>query len=255
MRTMRWLVGDLQGCARELDDLLEQVRFDPGRDELWSVGDLINRGPDSLATLRLWRDVGGKAILGNHEIYAIRAHAGTVDRKRDTLDGLFSAPDAAEWMARLSRLPVMVRLEGPVEGTDVWAVHAGMHPRWSDPGVVAGLLAGDERDEDWWCSENVAFATRARCCTPEGKMSKHSGPPEACPEGFSPWDRYYRGPERVVHGHWAARGYYRTEKTLGLDSGCVYGGPLTAWCHEEDRIEQVPSRASGHGPLRFDLGR
>ena len=68
---MRWFIGDLQGCAREFDDLLRKIRFDPQVDEVWCVGDLVNRGPDSLAAVRLWRDIGGHGVVGNHDVYAL----------------------------------------------------------------------------------------------------------------------------------------------------------------------------------------
>ena len=88
---------------------------------------------------------------------------------------------------------------------------------------------------------DVSFATRVRCCTPEGERCRETGPPEECLVPYRPWDEFYTGDLLVVHGHWARRGHYRGERTLGLDSGCVYGGALTAWCHEEDRIVQVPA--------------
>jgi len=88
----------------------------------------------------------------------------------------------------------------------------------------------------------VACATRIRCCKPDGERHRFTGPPDGCPAGFVPWDTLYRGPTLIVHGHWAMRGYFRTERVLGLDSGCVYGGPLSAWCQDEDRVVQVPAR-------------
>ena len=83
-----------------------------------------------------------------------------------------------------------------------------------------------------------------RCCTPEGKRSSFDREPEGCPDPYRPWDQLYTGSTLVVHGHWARRGHYRRDNVLGLDSGCVYGGKLTAWCQEEDRIVQVPSQQS-----------
>ena len=251
---MRWVVGDIQGCAREFDDLLERVRFNPSRDEVWSVGDLINRGPDSLATLVLWRDVGGRALLGNHEVYALRAHAGRSRRKRDTLDALFRSQDAESWFTRLRDLPVLVHLPGSGGTNDAWIVHAGLDPRWRDLEQVAARVNPGPHDDEWLESDEVSCATRQRCCTADGRRSRHAGPPRECPEPFRPWDEFYAGPALVVHGHWARRGYYRGPRTMGLDSGCVYGGALTAWCQEEERIVEVPSRESGRGPLRFDLG-
>jgi bis(5'-nucleosyl)-tetraphosphatase (symmetrical) len=209
---MRWVLGDVQGCAREMDDLIRWVRFDAQRDELWCLGDLVNRGPDSLAALRLWRDVGGKSLLGNHDIYALLAHARRRPRKRDTLDALFDAPDADTLLAGLRGLPVLAHLRDDDGVRSAWLVHAGLDPRWTDLDAAAG---------------------------------RHSGRPEECPPPFRPWDRFYEGRTLVVHGHWARRGAYRGKRTMGLDSGCVYGGMLTGWCLEEDRIVQVPARDRG----------
>ncbi|MFY0534815.1 hypothetical protein [Nannocystis pusilla] len=89
--------------------------------------------------------------------------------------------------------------------------------------------------------------TRVRCCTASGERSKFDRKAEDCPPPYRPWDEFYRGEPMVIHGHWAWRGHYRGPKTMGLDSGCVYGGPLTAWCQDEDRVEQVQSRGGDGG--------
>ena len=257
---VRWIVGDLQGCAEELDDLLERIGFDLGRDELWAVGDLINRGPASLATLRRWHELGGRGVIGNHEIYALLAHAGRWPRKQDTLDELFADPELDTWMARLRALPALQFLPGDRQAgvRDVWLVHGGLDPRWLDLHALARALEAAAHDDDWLERDEVSFATRVRCCTREGERNRFDRAPEDCPPPFRPWDAFYAeqaeqaeqaervadqaAPPRVVHGHWAWRGHYRSEHVIGLDSGCVYGGPLTAWCMEEDRIVQVPSR-------------
>jgi bis(5'-nucleosyl)-tetraphosphatase (symmetrical) len=243
------LVGDVQGCARELDDLLRRIRFEPGRDELWCLGDLVNRGPDSLAALRLWRDVGGRALVGNHDVYALLAHSGSRPRKEDTLEALFRAPDADELLAHLREQPLLVHLDGRGETGPVWIVHAGLHPSWDDLHQVERRTGAAPHDDTWLQRSEVKFATRVRCCTAEGKRCPHPGPPETCPPPHRPWDDYYRGSVRIVHGHWARRGAYRGPRTIGLDSGCVYGGPLTAWCQDDGRIVQVPARETG-GPVR-----
>lgn len=240
---MRWLIGDLQGCAGPFERLLEEIRFDPARDELWCLGDLVNRGPDSAAAVRLWRDVGGHGILGNHDVYALRAAAGSVKRKRDTLDDLMQAADRDVLFDAIRALPVLVHLPAPVPSAqDVWIVHAGLLPSWGDLHQLASAIEGSDHDDAWLTSELVNAATRVRFCTPDGKSNRESGPPGSCDEPYRPWDTYYRGDDLVVHGHWARRGYYRGERTMGLDSGAVYGGPLTAWCQDEDRIVQVPGQ-------------
>ena len=107
------------------------------------------------------------------------------------------------------------------------------------PTLLADRVNSAEHDDAWLRSEPVNAATRLRCCNAAGEPVRFSGPPEECPQGYRPWDDFYRGESLIVHGHWAQRGYYRGTRTMGLDSGCVYGGALTAWCQEEDRIVQV----------------
>lgn len=240
---MRWLVGDVQGCFREFETLLREIRFDPDRDELWCLGDLVNRGPDSLAAVRLWRDLGGKGLIGNHEIHALRVRSGAVRKPLPALETFFSAPDADELLGLLRGLPVLVHLPSAGKGPDAWIVHAGLHPRWTDLAAVAADLNEGVHDDRWLASEGVSFATSVRCCDETGSRCKHAGPPEDCPDGFLPWNEFYRGDTLVVHGHWARRGFYREGNVLGLDSGCVYGGPLTAWCQDEDRVVQVACRS------------
>jgi len=239
---MRWVVGDVHGCAFELDRLLTKIGFDPARDELWSVGDLVNTGPDSLATLRLWRDVGGRAVLGNHDIYALRVNDGKRQRRPDTLAELFVADDADMLFERLRTQPILARLEAKGNVRPVWLVHAGLHPAWDDLAGVAQRVNPGPHDEAWITSPWVSFATRVRCCTSDGEMDRNPGPPESCRPPFRPWDDFYDGRDLVVHGHWAQRGFYRTAGTMSLDSGCVYGGELTAWCQEEDRLVRVPAQ-------------
>ncbi|HEX4822864.1 MAG TPA: metallophosphoesterase [Candidatus Polarisedimenticolaceae bacterium] len=234
---MRWIVGDVHGCARELEDLLNHIGFSAGRDQLWSAGDLVNTGPDSLAALRLWRDAGGRTVLGNHDVYALLARSGSAPRRRDRLDELFAAADADDLLERLRASPAMHDFGG------VLLVHAGLHPRWLDLDAVAARVAAQPHDDGWLRSDDVTFLTRVRCCDAFGERARFTGRPEDAPPPFKPWDAFYTGEDLVVHGHWAMRGFYRSERTLGLDSACVYGGRLTAWCPEEDRIASVPCRS------------
>lgn len=245
---MRWIVGDLQGCAREFESLLEKIRFDPGRDELWAAGDLINRGPETLAAVRLWRDVGGRGVIGNHEIYALCVRAGLWPRKSDTLDALFDAPDGDALLDALRALPVLAHLPRPDERGDVpeaWVVHGGVHPRWTDLHAVARAINDVPHDDAWLERDEVSWATRVRCCDADGNRTRHHQAPEDCPAPYRPWDEFYDGEATVVHGHWAWRGHYRKPNVIGLDSACVYGGELTAWCQDEDRIVSVPCARSG----------
>ncbi|MEM8963696.1 MAG: metallophosphoesterase [Acidobacteriota bacterium] len=237
---MRWILGDLQGCVEPLETFLDHVSFDSSRDELWVAGDLINRGPASLATLRLWRSVGGRSVLGNHELYAIAAYQGRKQRRDDTLDTLFAASDVDELFTELTSLPVLVHLPAVGNGPEAWLVHAGIHPRWKDLPALAAELDDASRSSSFFERDDVRFAATVRCCTAEGERGRGSGP--TCTAPYQPWDSFYHGPTLIVHGHWATRGHYRNAVALGLDSGAVYGGGLTAWCQDEDRIVHIPTR-------------
>ena len=241
---MRWVVGDVHGCARELSDLLDEIRFDPAGDELWSVGDLVNTGPESLEALRLWSDAGGRAVIGNHDVHALLVHAGRGARPGDRLDALFAAEDGATLLARLRSSPAMVRLEREVAPRSVWLVHAGLNPQWNDLRALAARLEAQPHDDDWLVGDEIAYMTRVRCCDRFGERFRFAGRPEDAPPPYRAWDAFYSGEDLVVHGHWAMRGHYRGPRTMGLDSACVYGGHLTAWCLEDDRIESVPCRVA-----------
>jgi bis(5'-nucleosyl)-tetraphosphatase (symmetrical) len=238
---MRWIVGDVHGCVREFDDLLRRIRFDTARDELWCAGDLVNTGPDSVGVLRLWRDVDGKTVIGNHDVYALLVRSGAIARRKDRLDALFASDDRDVLFSRLRAGAAMTAFEREGE-RPVRLVHAGVHPEWTDLDAIATRLASQPHDDDWLRSDELSFMTRVRSCDPTGERTRFTGKPEDVPAPYKPWDVFYRGEELIVHGHWAMRGYYCGERTLGLDSGCVYGGKLTAWCLEEDRVESVPCR-------------
>ncbi len=250
------MIGDIHGCLEPLERLLAEIRFDPARDELWSAGDLVGRGPDPVGVLRLLEELDGRAVIGNHEIGALMTWAGLRDRRPDSLAPLLEVPEAGKWIRWIAGLPVLVRLSGEDGAPDAWLVHGGIHPAWGSLKKTAKRFHSLDREPErlarkkplkngvWMRDPDLFFAVFARCCTKEGAMSRFTGPPEECPEPYRPWDSFYRGGGRVVHGHWAMRGVYRSGNVIGLDSGCVYGGKLTAWCQEEDRIVQVP----GHRP-------
>jgi bis(5'-nucleosyl)-tetraphosphatase (symmetrical) len=231
--TRRIFIGDIQGCRAELEELLERVAFDPSRDVLEPVGDLVNRGPDSLGTLRLLERLGAGGVLGNHDVHLLRVAKGLRKlRKSDTLDELLAAPDRDELLAWLAARPFAKAWN------DVILVHGALHPAWRDPLVeLAGLdpLTPDARTE---------FATRARFCASDGARPEHDDPPPPAP--FAPWFEHWlaakRDPRTIVFGHWAMLGLVVRPGLRGLDSGCVWGKALSAWIAEEDRIVQVPAR-------------
>ena len=229
----RIFVGDIQGCAAELERLLERLRFDPSADELHPVGDFVNRGPDSAGVLRLMRAVDAGGVLGNHDLHLMRVAAG-LDRLRqkDTIRDVLDAPDREKLLAWLAARPLVRAWR------DVLLVHAGVHPRWTDPARMLTRLdplAG---------SSQARFALTVRYCTGRGALPADDrtdpGPP------FKPWFHQplagVRKGQTVVFGHWASRGLVVEPSIRGLDTGCVWGGRLTAWIAEEDRLVQVEAR-------------
>jgi bis(5'-nucleosyl)-tetraphosphatase (symmetrical) len=252
----RYAIGDVQGCYAELRALLARLRFSAERDQLWFVGDLVNRGPQSLEVLRYVRALGDNAIvvLGNHDLHLLAlAH----DRQRkhrssDTLDAIFEAPDRdaiIEWLLR-QPLAHFDAARGDL------MVHAGVVPQWTAAltveisGEVTRALARDARDffdrmygdrPDRWSDElrgmeRVRFAinalTRMRLCTDDGRIDvKMKGPPKEARFPYRPWFEHETRRTRdvrVIFGHWSALGLIQAHGVVGLDSGCVWGGALSA---------------------------
>lgn len=239
-QNVQWLLGDLQGCVDALESFIQQSAFDPAKDSLWCVGDLINRGPHSRQTLRLWKDIGGRAVLGNHEIYALGAYHGKWPRKPgDTLDELFQSSEGQELLAELMQCPILHPLQAE-GGERIWAVHGGVHPQWShNLDEVAAKINAGPYNFDRLVQDEVRFATRVRCCDREGNRSSFDEKPEDCPPPYQPWDELYEGQERIVHGHWAWRGHYVGTKSIGLDNGYVYGRSVWAFGLEEGRFLEI----------------
>ena len=229
----RIFVGDIQGCRAELEELIAKLAFDPARDELHPCGDFVNRGPDSAGVLRLCKQLGAGGVLGNHDVHALRVARGEKVRgRRDTLDELFAAPDREELLAWLAARP-FVRA-----WSDVLLVHAALDPRWKDP--VEALSALDPYFEN----AHLAFAVAARYCDASGARPDSDWPAPRAP--FRPWYEFWRerqGEKRtVVFGHWARAGLVVLPRVRGLDTGCVWGGKLTAWIAETDELVQVNAR-------------
>ncbi|MCR9244538.1 MAG: metallophosphoesterase [bacterium] len=209
----RIFVGDIQGCREALDRLLAAVDFAPGRDRLLPVGDLVNKGPDSAGTLQRLMELDAEPVLGNHDLSWLKKGKVEDPRQRDWLAG-----------------QPIVRLFD-----DLIVVHAGLHPQWDDAHLTElakGHTCAGEPSADAW------YAVTVRYCDEHGVRPEFDWPPPGPP--FRPWDDLYRGARRVVFGHWARRGLVVTPHAVGLDTGCCYGGELSAWIAEEDRIVQVP---------------
>lgn len=249
-----WVVGDIHGSRRTLDDLLKKIHFQEGKDRLFSVGDLVNRGPDSLEVLRFFSSTtGAEAVLGNHDLHLLARAAGIRrHRPEDRFDELLAAPDAGDLLRWLARRPLLLRL-----GKDL-IVHAGVLPGWTlahaedrarkcslqlqDRGI--GVFFG--KDRDLRLAEDIQIMTRLRIVDSGGRPDFYFVQGlEAIPEGSRPW---FDGAEilkkvsRVIFGHWAMLGLYRGARCICLDSGCIYGGGLSAINLESSEIVTVSSR-------------
>jgi len=264
-----YAIGDIQGCHAEFCELLDLIGFSPTNDRLWLTGDLVNRGPDSLAVLREVQALGAAAVtvLGNHDLHLLTVAAGHRRAHRnDTLAPILDAPDRDELLAWLARRPLAV-----AEGS-MLMVHAGVLPQWSAPDVVAlarevetvlsgaqgepflRVLYGDEPHT--WRDDLASFdrlraivnaLTRLRFCTADGRMEfREKRGARHAPPGFAPWfahENRQTGGSLVVCGHWSTLGLMLAPNVLMLDSGCLWGGTLTAIRLTDRRVYQVPSRS------------
>lgn len=251
-----WAIGDVHACLDELERLLDHIAFDPAADRLWFVGDLVNRGPRSLDTLRFVRGLGDRAItvLGNHDLHLLAAAAGVrAPRSKDNFDDVLTAPDRDELLDWL-RWRQLLHTDDKLGFT---LVHAGLHPHW-DMLTAHGLARDIEaylrkpgfaelftwmygNQPSLWSSdldgnERLRFAinafTRMRYCHADGTLDfDESGPPGTQPDHLTPWfdlPGRARVGTRIVFGHWSSLGYVHRNGVHGLDAGCLYGNALTA---------------------------
>lgn len=250
---MDYLIGDLQGCCDPLEELLRTIAFSPSRDRIHLLGDLVNRGPQSLPVLRRLAALGDAAqcLLGNHDLHLLAVAQGVRKAsKGDTLDPLLADPDRDALLDWLRHRQMAAQACG-------WLlVHAGVVPQWSAADTLAhareieALLRSDDLSEflptmygneprrwdpalqgpDRW-RVIVNVLTRMRLCSADGELElKKDGPGEA-PPGMLPW---FEHPNRltrdtpVAFGHWSQLGLKDTPTVLGIDTGCLWGGALTA---------------------------
>jgi bis(5'-nucleosyl)-tetraphosphatase (symmetrical) len=265
-----YAIGDIQGCFTALQRLVEHCRFDPAQDKLWLVGDLVNRGPQSLEVLRYIKGLGDRAVvvLGNHDLHLLVVAAGYVAQHRgDTLDTILAATDRDELLDWLRKRPLTHCEHG-------WLmVHAGLLPSWTIAraqelaGEVETALRGNGCDgflramygnqPDRWDDALeghdrlrviVNAMTRMRVCTPDGQMEfTHNGERDDIPAGFVPWfeaPRRASAGKRILFGHWSAHGLLVDSDVVALDTGCLWGRALTALRLEDRTIFEV----SCHGP-------
>jgi bis(5'-nucleosyl)-tetraphosphatase (symmetrical) len=263
-----YAIGDIQGCYDEFRELLALIGFDASRDRLWLVGDLVNRGPGSLDVLRFVKGLGDAAItvLGNHDFHLLRIAAGYGrEHRSDTLGAILAAPDREELVDWLARRPLLHR-----DGK--WLmVHAGLIPAWSADRAealareVEVVLAGEQRrafldclygdEPDRWEDALEGFDrgrvivnvfARLRFCDATGKMEfREKRGATFAPEGFQPWFAHAgraSADHVVICGHWSTHELMLAPNVLMLDSGCLWGGTLTAIRLEDRRVFQIPSR-------------
>ena len=253
-----YAIGDVQGCLEALQDLLDTIAFNPTHDRLWFAGDLVARGPDSLGVLRFIRSLGDAAesVLGNHDLHLIAARYGAATpKKKDKTQAIFDAPDGAALLDWLQQRPMLL------ESTEHECVltHAGIPPDWSldearacaqdvesalrSNGIHAFIADMYGNEPARWSNDLAGttrlrvitnYLTRMRLLTPTGGLDFDFKEELAtAPEGYTPWfmhpaPRLTSG--RVLFGHWAAlNGETGNPRYIGLDSGCVWGGQLTAY--------------------------
>jgi bis(5'-nucleosyl)-tetraphosphatase (symmetrical) len=267
-----YAIGDLQGCCASLDELLDKLKLDWSTDSLWFAGDLVNRGPDSLGTLReikaLQESHPGQVItvLGNHDLYLLAVYFGAVRAKTvDTFTDVLAATDHKELLDWMRHQPLLHRQR--IADEEFVLVHAGLLPQWSaeqaeqlafehyvrqtgpdhaqwfhamfgaQPNQWSNALVGDDR-----LRVIVNAMTRLRVCNDAGEMEfSAKGDPKRAPAGFKPWFDVPRqsSDATVVFGHWSALGLTLRPNLICLDSGCVWGRSLTAVRLEDRQVTAV----------------
>ncbi|NBC22855.1 MAG: symmetrical bis(5'-nucleosyl)-tetraphosphatase [Gammaproteobacteria bacterium] len=266
-----YAIGDIQGCCDEFEDLLEKIHFDPARDRLWLVGDLINRGPRSLDVIRKVRELGDAAVsvLGNHDLHLLAVrYGGHTPKPGDTFDEVLTVAEGDEICEWLRHLPLLHQdpglgyvmshagvphiwsleqaierareVESVMQGPRCREYFAGMYG--NEPDLWDDALEGMDR---WRVITN--YFTRMRLVDAQGRLDfAHKGALADAPPGWYPWyelrARFPLG-AKVVFGHWAAlEGHTGVADAIALDTGCVWGRSLTALCLETGEMFAVPAR-------------
>lgn len=267
-----YAIGDIQGCYQALQCLLEEVSFNPSNDTLWLAGDLINRGPQSLETLRFVHTLGDSCVtvLGNHDLHLLAIDRGIrKPHKSDTIDEILNAPDKEELLCWLQQQK-LIHHDAALGFT---MVHAGIPPMWTLAQAllyaqeVEQVLQSNQADEYFsamygnspslWSDELAGpprwrlitnYLTRMRYCTTAGDLdlvTKGSNPPDD--KLFQPWFSHQHRltqDNKIIFGHWAAlQGVTNIANTYALDTGCVWGGQLTAMRLEDQTLFQCDCKA------------
>jgi len=263
-----YAIGDVQGCYQALMRLVDKINFDPDRDQLWFCGDLVNRGGESLAVLRWIKGLGNAAVcvLGNHDLHLIAQwYYKPYERKPNVeFDEIFDAPDAEALIDWLRYRPVL----HADQDLNYLMVHAGLAPDWDLDTALAcaeeleQFMRSDQcalfyktmygNDPACWQPDQTGLIrlrtitntlTRMRFCDRHGNMDfKNKGAPGSQSSEIIPWFEALKNnwPMKIIFGHWSTLGYHKTTQTICLDTGCVWGGPLSALALEpEPRLIQV----------------
>ena len=264
-----YVIGDVQGCFEAFEQLLATIAFQPGQDRLWLAGDLINRGENSIGMLRwcMAHDDSVVAILGNHDLHLLAVAAGFVPAHRnDTLDEILQAPDRVAVLDWLRQRP-MIHREGP------WLmVHAGLLPEWDAETALAlgreleaalrgpdcraflrGMYGNEPRhwQPDLTGQDRLRIIanamTRIRYLHRDGGMEfQHKCAPADAPAELQPWydvPGRRSGDVRIFFGHWSTLGLFQRDDVVALDTGCLWGGQLSAYRLEDARLFQVACHA------------
>lgn len=267
-----YAIGDIQGCYDELQALLEKLDFNPGSDNLWFTGDLVNRGPKSLETLRFVKGLGDKAItvLGNHDLHLIASwytNHNSLSRNH-SLSAIKNAPDGEELIEWLRHQPLLHH----DKRLGYTMVHAGLPPQWdlklaqtcarevevilqsAEHTQFLARMYGNEPDtwsDDLHGRERIRFAinafTRMRYCTNEGQLEfEHKEAPGKQPEGYLPWFEIQGRKStnmKIIFGHWSTLDLQLKNGIYAIDTGCLWGGTLTAYCLENGEVVNLDCSA------------
>lgn len=259
-----YIIGDIQGCLQPLKRLLDVIHYDPSCDRIGFAGDLVNRGPESLATLRFIKSLDNPIIvLGNHDLHLLALGYGLIERDPDhCLQEIVNAPDSVELLDWLRQQPLLF------QDPNFYVVHAGIPPQWSlehawqlsqevsnalrgpDFKTFLAHMHGDEPQQ--WQEQLEGFdrlryivnaLTRMRFCTSGGQLDLSNKTALNEKVDFQPWFHWRcNDPQPIIFGHWAAlKGRCQQSNIHAIDTGCVWGGPLTAIRIEDRKLFQVDS--------------
>jgi len=250
-----YAIGDIQGCFPSLQKLLKKIKFDANSDQLWFAGDLVNRGPQSLQTLRYVKSLGPSAVtvLGNHDLHLLAKADGTrPNSKHKSLREIVNAPDRDDLLNWLRHRPLIY------SNDEYCLVHAGIAPQWNFPQALScaaevesilrserysefiAVMYGDKPDH-WDASLEgmdrlryiVNVFTRMRYCNTQGQLNfEYSGAPRANEHSeLIPWFEFPKREtieRKIVFGHWSTLGFHEDAQCIAIDTGCLWGGKLTA---------------------------